>query len=167
MAAGPLHCTGSGGIDSRASSLSRPMTLATSPRRNASTNRSTTVVSCADRGREIRSGSGCRAEPGAGADKRTVDGRRGRAEDLGGLVRREAEDVAEHQDHALLGGELLQPGDEGQGDGLARVVARFGAEFDRFEQCVWIWLQPPRIVCVAEHRRCGPVADSEGRLRPS
>ena len=67
------------------------------------------------------------AQAGPGPDERAVDGRRGRVEDVGGLGRREAEHVAQHQDRSLLRRQVLQARDERQRDRLPRVIPGLGA----------------------------------------
>ena len=51
----------------------------------------------------------------------------GGLEHLGDLTGSVAEDVAQHQHGALLRRQMLEAGDEGERDPLARLVARLGA----------------------------------------
>ena len=65
--------------------------------------------------------------------------------DLGGAV---AEHVAQHEHGALAGRHALQPGDEREADGLARLVAGVGpvgAVGQALEQRVGVGLQPDRL----------------------
>ncbi len=73
----------------------------------------------------------------ARALKRAVDGGGGRAELLGDLAGREAEDIAQDQHGALRGDEVLQRGDERQLDALAFLVAGLRRQ--------WVGLQPQRL----------------------
>jgi hypothetical protein len=92
-------------------------------------------------GHVVRVGAG--AEAGAGADERAVDGRRGGAEDAGGLGRGEAEHVAQDQDRPLLRRQVLEARDERQRDRFSCVVAGFGAGGYVAEQHIGVGLEPP------------------------
>src|SRR5215207_1070696 len=104
IAAGPWYSSGSGGIVSQASSVSRATTPSTSPPSKASVKRATSSRSS----REFGSGT-CSARRNAqagverrpGPVERARDRRFGDAERLGYLGRAEAEHVAQHEHGAL------------------------------------------------------------------
>ena len=103
-------------------------------------------------------GSGARSRPVAGrrdverrprAAQEAVDRRLSGLEHLGDLTGAVAEDVAQHQHRALLRRQMLEAGDEGQRDPLARLVARLRAGSlvgDSFEEEVGVRLEPERLV---------------------
>jgi hypothetical protein len=79
--------------------------------------------------------------------ERAVDGDRRHLERLGGLPGREAEDVSEHEDGSLPGGQVLEGGREGELDALTLFVARVRAEHRSVdsELGVGVGLEPNRL----------------------
>jgi hypothetical protein len=80
--------------------------------------------------------------------QRAVHGGLAGVEHRRGLAGAEPEHVAQDEDRALGRGQVLEARDEGERDGLARLVARLGAGGrvgDGLEQDVGIWLQPDRL----------------------
>jgi hypothetical protein len=72
---------------------------------------------------------------------------------VGGLLGREAEHLAQDEDGALVGGQVLQRGDEGELHALAALVARLGAgeAVGEPERVVGVGLHPDRL----DHRHAG------------
>ena len=85
----------------------------------------------------------------------------GRLEHLGGLLRREAEHLAQDQHRALGRRQVLERRDEGELDALAPLVAGLGrrAAVLEAEPLVGIGLDPDRL----DHRRAGAVVGVGGR----
>src|SRR6266536_370243 len=154
----PSYSKGIGGIDMKASSVSR----ATSASRSVDSHARTNFATIASSAGESEAGGGSRSSVMgrrccrlARARLRALDRLDTRVQHVGHFVRVESENVAQDEHGELARRQDLQGGHKGQGDGFGPLVAGLRAERrvdGTLEQGVGKWLEPDD---VAEPGRLG------------